>query len=178
MTIDPMAAVTTATSSVESSAAGTNAVTSTNATSAVQDGSELRVADQDTKVDLFDYSTQQQHKAPAIDTLQPESQAKYLSNPAVLGEKVLQRMESFHQRSLDHYNLANGATAPSAAPAASGEGVMSGPAAQHVAGSATPSTPDPLHGFQLMLDYAVETTMMTTTSSQFSKNVNSLMKGQ
>lgn len=175
MTIDPMAAVTTATDTVGGPAAGADPVASANSTSPHQDGTQVRVADQGAKVDLYDYTSQQQQKPPAIDTLQPEGKAKYLSNPAALGEKVLQRMESLHQRSLDYHNRL-GAGESSAAGGQGGG--MSGPAADHVAGSAQPARTDSASGLKLVFDYAIETTMISNSSSQFVSSVNTLMRGQ
>ncbi|MDH3660596.1 MAG: hypothetical protein OEU92_11320 [Alphaproteobacteria bacterium] len=174
MTIDPMAAVTSATGGVASPAAGVDPAASASATSPQQIGTQARVADQDAKTDLFDYASQQQNKPPAIDTLQPESRANYLSNPAALGEKVLERMESLHQRSVDYHNQLG--AGPSSA--AGGDSAMSGPAAGKVAGSAEPSQGNGYSGLKLVFDYAIETTMISNGSSQFVSSVNTLMRGQ
>ncbi|MGI9510408.1 MAG: hypothetical protein ACR2QJ_13805, partial [Geminicoccaceae bacterium] len=122
--------------------------------------------------------TQHPNKPPAIDTLQPEGQAKFLANPAVLGEKVLQRLESLHQRSIDYKSQLRAGTSTNALSAGGSDGAMSGPAAQHVAGSANPSTSGDMSSFALMFDYAIETSMISSSSSQFVSGVNTLMKGQ
>ena len=178
MTIDPIAALTTLTSGAGSSAAGADPAASVNAASSQQDGTGSRAADQSAKVDLFDYTSQHQNRPPAIDTLAPESKAKYLSNPAALGEKVLQGMEGLHQRSLDYHNRFQvEMSSPTTSPA-TGEGVMAGPAASDVAGSAKPTSANPFSGLKVMFDYAVETTMVSNSSSQFVSSVNTLMRGQ
>ncbi|MGI9420102.1 MAG: hypothetical protein ACR2RA_19940 [Geminicoccaceae bacterium] len=179
MTIDPMAAVTTATDSVARSAATADPAASADATVSPQNATQPSAADQSNKVDLLDYTAKQQHTPPAIDTLVPESKAKYLANPAELGGKVLEKMESFHQRSVDFHNdFQNGSwRQPQPMAAAGGGDVMGGPAQQHVAGTAG-QAPDMLDGLRRVMDYAIETTMVTTSSSQFTKTINTLMKGQ
>lgn len=179
MTIDPMAAVTSATSSTGSDAAGKAAATSQTSTATQQAGA----AEQGARVDLFDYAAEHQNRPPAIDTLQPEGKAKYLSNPAVLGEKVLQRMETLHQRSLDYHNQLNSGQLQSGQATTTTEGssnVMAGPAGTHVAGSAKASetTGADYAGLKQMFDYATETKMVSMASSQFVSAVNTLMKGQ
>lgn len=186
MTIDPMAAVTSVTDSVGSKALATETAASpaasanaaSNAAASPQGAVQAPTAEQATKVDLFDYAAKQQNKPPAIDTLAPESKAKYLSNPSALGEKVLQQMEKLHERSMDyHHQFSERATASTQTPSA-GESVMAGPASQHVAGTATSVSSNPYTGLKLMFDYAVETTMISKTSSQFVSSVNTLIKGQ
>ncbi|MEZ5932780.1 MAG: hypothetical protein R3F54_12625 [Alphaproteobacteria bacterium] len=179
MTIDPMAAVSSVTGSP---AADAGAVTSgaaaspTQPVSQVQAPAEVSAADQGAKMDLFDYSARHRNAPPAIDTLQPESKADYLANPAALGEKVLQRMETLHQRSVDYHHQLQTGPAPAAA---GSEGTMAGPASAHVAGSAKTATTDPTYaGLMQMFDYAVETKMVSMASSQFVSAVNTLMKGQ
>lgn len=181
MTVDPMAAVTSATGSAGSPAAGVDAASSTNTSTTAQSASQAPVAEQSaanpsSRVDLFDYTARHQNKPPMLDTLVPESRAKYLSNPAALGEKVLQRMESFHQRSMDYHNRLQGPGAAQATPGA--PATLSGPAGQHVAGTAQPSAASGVSGLQVMFDYAIETTMISNTSSQFVSSVNTLMRGQ
>ncbi|MGI9490610.1 MAG: hypothetical protein ACR2RF_32890 [Geminicoccaceae bacterium] len=174
MTIDPTAAVTSATSGV-----GSPAVSADPAASATSASGMETAADQSAKADLFDYTSQHQNKPPAIDTLQPESKANYLSNPAALGEKVLERMEGLHQRSLEFKeNFRVGGSASAAGIAGGGESTMSGPASTHVAGTAEASPTKALSGLQLMFDYAIETTMISNSSSQFVSSVNTLMRGQ
>jgi hypothetical protein len=179
MTIDPMAAVTAATDGMASPAAG--AVPSTTGGSAAVSHESMRAeaATDGAKADLFDQAVGRQAKPPALETLQPEGEAKYLSNPAALGEQVLQRMESLHQRSMDYHNRIHqdGASSP-ASPAGGGEGVMGGPAAQHVAGAANPGAGKGFGELALMFDYALETTMISSSSSQFVSSVNTLMRGQ
>ena len=171
MTIDPTAAVTSATSGVGSPAASADPAASATSASGLEDA-----ADQSAKADLFDYTSQHQNKPPAIDTLRPEGKANYLSNPAALGEKVLERMEGLHQRSLEFkQNLREGGGISAAG---GGEGPMSGPASTHVAGTAKQSPTQALSGLQLMFDYAIETTMISNSSSQFVSSVNTLMRGQ
>ncbi|MEM8948510.1 MAG: hypothetical protein AAGA21_02920 [Pseudomonadota bacterium] len=181
MTIDPMAAVTAATDGVGRSAASVDtAASATTSTTGAQDTAQLRVADQGAKVDVFDYSAQHQNKPPAIDTLQPDSKAKYLSNPAALGEKVLERMEGLHQRSLEFRdNMRDGGVGSlSAGAAGSSQSSMAGPASSDVAGTAQPTKTNGLSGLNLMFDYAIETTMISNCSSQFVTSVNTLMRGQ
>ncbi|MGI9498696.1 MAG: hypothetical protein ACR2P3_01545 [Geminicoccaceae bacterium] len=179
MTIDPMAAVTSVTGSAGSPAAGADPAASPSQTSQGRAVSEVRVADEGAKVDLYDYTSQHRNKPPAIDTLQPEGKANYLANPATLGEKVLQRIESLHQRSVDYHSRMHEGTSPPTSSSGSGDGVMSGPASSHVAGSAQPSSnSDGFSKFALMFDYAVETTMVSSSSSQFVSGVNTLMRGQ
>lgn len=194
MTIDPMAAVTSVTSGAGSAAAGADPVTSTTATPSAaaptgQTGAQAPApgqgaVEQGARADLFDYTAKQQSAPPAIETLKPEAQAKYLSNPTALGEKVLERMEGLHQRSIDYHNqvqdVSNGAqgTMSSAGPAGSSEGTMSGPATEHVAGSATSAQPNGYSGLKMMFDYAIESTMISKSSSQFVSSVNTLLKGQ
>ena len=134
-------------------------------------------AEQATKVDLFDYAAKQQNKPPAIDTLAPESKANYLSNPSALGEKVLQQMEKLHERSMDYHHQFSERSSTVTSTSA-GDNVMAGPASQHVAGTAQPAELSPYTGLKLMFDYAVETTMISKTSSQFVSSVNTLIKGQ
>ena len=177
MTIDPMAAVTTATSGVGSPAASADPAASMDAATSRQAGTGPRV-DQDARVDLFDYTSQHQSKLPAIDTLAPESKANYLSNPTALGERVLQGMENLHQRSLDYRNRFQTEMSAPTTSTSSGEGVMAGPAAGDVAGSAKPTPTNPFSGLKIMFDYAVETTMVSNSSSQFVSSVNTLMRGQ
>ena len=176
MTIDPMAAVTSATGSAGSPAAADPAA-STGSARPDHNAAGVQNADDGAKVDLRDYASQHQNKPPAIETLQPEGQAKYLANPAALGEKVLSRMESLHQRSLDYRNQLHAGSSPQALSAGSGEGVMSGPASQNVAGSGKTPAGD-VSNFALMFDYAIETSMISSSSSQFVSGVNTLMKGQ
>jgi len=180
MTIDPMAAVTTATDLAGSAAAGADPAVSSASSNAHQNTQQVRVAGEGTSVDLSDYTAQQQNRPPAIETLQPESQAKYLSNPQLLGEKVLERLEGLHQRSLDYRNELSGAGTASQAPAPTGQGsdVMAGPASGHVAGSANANGNDGLGYLNVMFDYALETTMISSSSAQFVSGVNTLMKGQ
>ncbi len=180
MTIDPMAAVTSVTSGVGSPAVSADPAASATSATETQHAANVRGADQGAEVDLFDYTSQHQNKPPAIDTLAPESKAKYLSNPAALGEKVLERMEGLHQRSLEFKeHVREGAGGASSAGAAGGgESTMSGPASSHVAGTAQPASTKALSGLQLMFDYAIETTMISNSSSQFVSSVNTLMRGQ
>ena len=175
MTIDPTAAVTSATSSVASPAVSADPAASATSASNTENAAGIRAVDHGAKVDLLDYTSQHQNKPPAIDTLQPEGKAKYLSNPAALGEKVLERMEGLHQRSLEFKeNFREGGSASSVG----GESTMSGPASNHVAGTAETSPTKALSGLQLMFDYAIETTMISNSSSQFVSSVNTLMRGQ
>lgn len=182
MTIDPMAAVTTATNGIASPAASADPAASANSTISPQSTTQPPTSDQGgadrgNGVDLFDYTSKQQHAPPAIDTLAPESKAKYLANPAELGGKVLEKIESFHQRATDFRNQSQSAPAAQTTALSSADGVMGGPAQQHVAGTANPGQ-DMIDGLQRVMDYSIETTMMTTSSSQFTKTVNTLMKGQ
>lgn len=179
MTIDPMAVVTSATESTGQSVVATDAVASpATSTNAANGPASPPAAEQAVRVDLFDYAAKQQNKPPAIDTLAPESKANYLANPSALGEKVLQRMESLHQRSMNyHQQISEHAASPTAGSAAE-TSVMGGPASQHVAGTAVPSASKPYTGLKLMFDYAIETTMISKTSSQFVSSVNTLIKGQ
>ncbi len=185
MTIDPMAALTSVTDSAASSALGAETVASpaasasTNAASSAAAGTaQSPAAEQAVRVDLFDYAADQQAKPPAIDTLAPESKAKYLANPSALGEKVLQQMEKLHERSMDYHTQFGERAAAPAETGAADSGVMAGPASQNVAGTAAPSPSNPYTGLKLMFDYAVETTMISKTSSQFVSSVNTLIKGQ
>ncbi|MEM7042018.1 MAG: hypothetical protein AAF543_04320 [Pseudomonadota bacterium] len=177
MTIDPMAAVTSATSGAGGLAAGADPATSNLATANTQTATAAQRTDQTSQMDLFDYTSKQQNKAPAIETLQPEGKAKYLSNPAALGEKVLQRMEGLHQRSLDYQDVfRNGGTSSTTAGAAGGgDPAMAGPASTNVAGTAEPNT---FSGLKLAFDYAIETTLISNSSSRFTTAVNTLMRGQ
>ena len=177
MTIDPMAAVTSATSSAGSLAAGADPAASTSATANTQTATATQPTGQAAEMDLFDYTAKQQNKAPAIDTLQPESKAKYLANPAALGEKVLQRMEGLHQRSLDYQDaFRSGATSSTDAGwAGGGDPAMAGPASGNVAGTAAPNS---FSGLKLAFDYAIETTLISNSSSRFTTAVNTLMRGQ
>ncbi len=179
MTIDPMAAVTSATESTGQSLVGTESAASPAPSSnAGNAATSSPTAEQAVRVDLFDYAAKQQNKPPAIDTLAPESKANYLANPSALGEKVLQRIESLHQRSMNyHHQIGDQAASPTAASTAESS-VMGGPASQHVAGTAVPSASKPYTGLKLMFDYAIETTMISKTSSQFVSSVNTLIKGQ
>ena len=185
MTIDPMTAVTPVTSSAGSAAAGADPVTSSTATPASQAPTQVPMADQGAnKVDLFDYTAKNQNTPPVLETLKPEAQAKYYSNPTALGEKVLQRLEGLHQRSIEYHNQvqdvspgAQGTTA-SAGPAGSSDSTLSGPATAHVAGTATPTHPHGYSGLKMMFDYAIESTMISKSSSQFVSSVNTLLKGQ
>ncbi len=179
MTIDPTAAVTSATSGVGSPAVSADPAASVTSTTGTQNAPSIHVADQGAKVDLFDYMAEHQNKPPAIDTLQPEGQAKYLSNPTALGEKVLERMEGLHQRSLEFKaNFREGGGTSSAGAAGSSASTMAGPASNDVAGTAQPTQTDGLNGLQLMFDYAIETTIISNSSSQFVSSVNTLMRGQ
>lgn len=179
MTIDPMAAVTSATSSAASPAAGADPAASATSGAGTQNATGVRVADQGAKVDLFDYTAQHQNKPPAIDTLAPEGKAKYLSNPAALGDKVLERLEGLHQRSIEfNNNVREGGSSTTAGAAGSSESTMSGPASSHVAGTAQSTPTTNFSGLQLMFDYAIETTMISNSSSQFVSSVNTLMRGQ
>jgi hypothetical protein len=179
MSIDPMAAVTTTTDVTGSSAAGADLAASSTPQNVQPGGQQnVNVADKATRVDLFDYATQQ-HRPPAIDTLAPESKAKYLANPQALGEQVLGRMESLHQRSLDYRNeMSRNSAMAQAAPSGVEGDVMAGPASNHVAGTANSNGNNSLGYLNLMFDYALETTMISSSSTQFVSGVNTLMRGQ
>ena len=179
MTIDPMAALTSVTESAGSSALGAETMPApTTSAHAASTAAQGPAAEQAVRVDLFDYVNEQQSKPPAIDTLAPESKANYLANPSALGEKVLQQMEKLHERSMDyHHQFSERAASPAVAGVADSS-AMAGPASQHVAGTAAPSPSNPYTGLKLMFDYAVETTMISKTSSQFVSSVNTLIKGQ
>jgi hypothetical protein len=182
MTIDPMAALTSVTNSAGSSALGAETIaspaTSATANNTASNAAQSPAAEQAVRVDLFDYAADQQAKPPAIDTLAPESKAKYLANPSALGEKVLQQMENLHERSMDYHQQFSERSAAPAGVDPGANGAMAGPASQHVAGTAAPSPSNPYTGLKLMFDYAVETTMISKTSSQFVSSVNTLIKGQ
>ncbi len=178
MTIDPMAAVSSATGGAASPTVGADPALSPAAAGADQSAPAVRVADQGGRVDLLDYVAQDRNQPPAIETLQPESKAKYLSNPQALGEQVLQRLESLHQRSLDYRDEMSRATSSAPAPAGGGAETMAGPASGHVAGTAAPARGDNFGYLNLMFDYALETTMISSSSSQFVSGVNTLMRGQ
>lgn len=179
MTIDPMAAVTTATGGAASPAASADPAASANAASQGDGSAQVQSLDQNAKVDLFDYAAQQQNKPPALDTLQPESKANYLSNPAELGDQVLEKMESFHRRWQTQNDLLNGSI--STAPAGVGSGdAAPGPAAANLpasgVGAADGNTQ--LATLQMMFEYGFESTMISTGTSQFSKTISTLMRGQ
>jgi hypothetical protein len=184
MTIDPMAALTSVTDSAASSALGAESMASpagaapATSANAASSAAQAPAAEQAVRVDLFDYAADQQAKPPAIDTLAPESKAKYLANPSALGEKVLQQMEKLHERSMNYHHQFDARAAAPTEGSAVDSSVMGGPASQHVAGTAEVSPSNPYTGLKLMFDYAVETTMISKTSSQFVSSVNTLIKGQ
>lgn len=173
MTIDPMAAVGTV-----SEPAGSAASTETPASGASHEApiADPNGAAPEATMDLIDYSAKQPSQPPAIETLAPEGQAKYLSNPSALGEKVLEQIEGLHQRSLDYQKRFG--EAASADSASTADRPLAGPAAQDVAGSAKATETSPYDGLKLMFDYAAETRMISMTSSQFVSAINTLLKGQ
>ncbi len=169
MTIDPMAAISTVAEPAGTAAAGADQAAPPKAP-APSASLEANGAGQDATMDLVDYGAKQPSQPPAIETLAPEGQAKYLSNPSALGEKVLEQIEGLHQRSLDYQKRFG--------EAASADETLAGPAAGDVAGSAKPAETSPYGGLKLMFDYAAETRMISMTSSQFVSAVNTLLKGQ
>lgn len=177
MTIDPTTAVTTVGASAPSPAVS-DPSTATGTVTA--DGAaQPNAPGQATKTDIFDYASDLKNKPPALDTLQPEGKAKYLSNPSVLGDQVLQKMETFHQRWQARGGLLDGQA--SAGPAGVGSNnVLPGPAAQNVpagnTGSALGKTE--VKTLSMIFDYGFETTMISTATSQFGKAISTLMRGQ
>lgn len=177
MTIDPTAAISTVTEEVAKPAA--DPALSTGPAAPQQNVTQTDDTDVSVKAGLFDQASQQQlDQPPAIETLASESKAKYLSNPQVLGEQVLQRLETLHQRSVDYHSQMS-QSAPASASNAGGE-VMAGPASGQVAGTngVQAGSGNTMNSLNLMFNYAVETTMISTSSSQFVSGVNTLMKGQ
>lgn len=182
MTIDPMAALSAVTDRA-SSALGIDQAASQEMASAAKNAPEAPIAhppdaDKGARADLFDYSAKKLNQPPAIDTLSSKSQANYLSNPAALGEKVLQQMEGLHQRSLAYNQQLQGTGSTGAPTISAGGETMAGPASKDVAGSSNAWQTTEYSSLKLMFDYAAETKLISMTSSQFVSAINTLLKGQ
>lgn len=180
MTIDPMAAVSAAAGGTVNPATGADAAASVNPTAEGGGATQVQGSDQASKVDLFDYASQQQNKPPALDTLQPESRANYLSSPAELGDQVLEKMESFHRHWQTQGDMLNSGLGTAPAGVGSGDAAP-GPAAQNVPSSSAGAASEgnsQLATLQMMFEYGFESTMISTGSSQFSKTISTLMRGQ
>jgi len=175
MTIDPMAAVTTLTDAAGPVGAdAAQASIADRASIAENPIAATPTVEQTTQVDLVDYMASQNVKPPVIDTLTAAGKANYLAHPANLGDKVLQQMENLHQRALDHQDRL-GAGGITSAPA---DTLPSGPASAQVAAATEPEGMASMDALKQFFDYSNETTMMGTVSNQFTKTVNTLMKGQ
>lgn len=181
MTIDPTTAVTTVGGATPSPAVSDPSA-STGAATADSAAAQPNAPGQAAKTDIFDYAADLKDRPPALDTLQPEGKAKYLSNPSVLGEQVLERMEAFHQRWQAKGSLLDGSTTGASAGATGGmDGVLPGPASQSVPSTINGTSTGGNNSVQtltLVFDYAIETNMISTGTAQFSKAVNTLMRGQ
>lgn len=139
MTIDLTAAISSVNSSV-GEASGVHPAGSGSG-GLVQDWTKgTRATDVAAHANLFDHALQQQVRPQAPEIQRPERKTAYLSNPAALGEQVLQRLEGLHDRSTNFQTEPSAAvSAPTAADA--GQPVMAGPASSHVAGTAN-TAPD------------------------------------
>lgn len=180
MTIDPTIAVTTVGGATPSPAVSDPSA-STGAATADSAAAQPNAPGQATKTDIFDYAADLKDRPPALDTLQPEGKAKYLSNPSVLGDQVLEKMEAFHQRWQAKGSLLDGNIGASAGATGGRDGVLPGPASQSVPstinGTSTAGD-NSVQTLTLVFDYAIETNMISTGTAQFSKAVNTLMRGQ
>lgn len=178
MTIDPTAAVAGATEHASGQTAAVDPVASPHAATNPAAAPEPAAAHQAEKIDFVDYMSRQETKAPDMGTLTPEGQAKHLSNPAALGEKVLEGLGALHERSSTFQQafIEGGSAQPSADPGAGP--VSKGPAAEPVAGSGDfQSTID----HKSMIDFfnhMNEATLAGNASSSFMRSFNTLMKGQ
>ncbi len=144
-------------------------------------------------IDLFNYSGQQLPRALPLDALSADGKARHYANPATLGEEVLNYLEGFHKRVgsdkdkalSDHLGSRQmaAATPVSTGPASMMPATTSslpavGSAGADPAGAAGERF-EAVMKFMEEVGYRhTETNLVSNAGQQFSKAVNTLMRGQ
>ncbi len=139
-------------------------------------------------VNITDYASRQSGQGLPLNALSADGQAKHFANPTTLGEEVLNYLEGFHERVSGGASLAERLAVPNTAAATP---VSTGPASI----LPTASPPAGLNGaekvtnsefrFEAVLDVMkevgfrhTETNLVSNVGQQFSKAMNTLMRGQ
>lgn len=144
-------------------------------------------------VDLFDYASQQNQRSLPLNALSAEGKAQHFANPNTLGEEVLNYIEGFHQRT-SHAEPLSGRFATSetatAMQASTGPASMMPTATSTSSLSAVGSTGTGQASaadarFEMVLKVMeeagfrhTETNLVSNVGQQFSKAMNTLMRGQ
>ncbi|MGI9437695.1 MAG: hypothetical protein ACR2Q4_23170 [Geminicoccaceae bacterium] len=177
MSVDPVAAVSL--SGGGASAVGAETTASAGTAASENTAPTQQVGESD-KVDIFDFKNQTEGSRPALDTLQAGEKANYLSNPSILGERVLNVFESFQQRSVNYESAKAELKPDSVTATAEGGGSLPGPAAElpPASDSASSQAWNSVEFLELAFNHAIEANFLNTGTSQFSKTINTLMRGQ
>ncbi len=136
---------------------------------------------------ISDYASRQTGQALPLNALSADGQAKHFANPTTLGEEVLNYLEGFHERVTGGASLAEHLASPETATATS-----TGPAS--IMPTASPPSTGPAgtdqasnseFRFEAVLDVMkevgfrhTETNLVSNVGQQFSKAMNTLMRGQ
>lgn len=189
MAIDPTAATGATAATLPSSTDATAQSNTTGADAAKYENASLKAGE---SVGLPNYMDNQvnQGKLP-LNALSAEGKANYFANPTVLGDKVIGYLEKFHQRmesTWGHSSKMTGAsdqTSSSSGPAAlvpeqASTSTGAGEAAGETSADADPNAP-----FMEMLRVAeqsalrsAESRMVSGVGQQFSRSMNTLLRGQ
>ncbi len=146
-------------------------------------------------INLFDYASQQGDRSLPMDALSAEGKAEHFANPTTLGEEVLNYLEGFHKRAADYQPFSERMAAEQQS-TSTAMLTPNGPAStmpnQTSSLSAVGSTgADQANGtasemhFETVLEVMqeagmrhTETNLVSNIGQQFSKAMNTLMRGQ
>ena len=191
MAIDPTAATGATAANLPSS---TDAAVQGNATGADAAKFENASLEAGQNVSLPSYMDNQvnEGKLP-LEALSPEGKANYLANPTALGDKVIGYLEKFHQRMESTWGSSTALSGASNQTSSS----TSGPAALvpeqapttsaggEASGQGNAAETDPNAPFMEMLRVAeqsalrsAESRMVSGVGQQFSRSMNTLLRGQ